>query len=309
MRVFVVGGYAPNGGTHMAYQIGRILHEDFGLETIVVNVGDKYKSPSDRFHYPVHFDSIPFENLNATATSKDLLVVNPSFSKHLFGLNCLGKKLMYAQGFNTFNIIDGFFDHYVSVSSFVADFLHTTYRLDSPVIPSCIWLQDLPSTISWDQKLDLILVPILKEQPLLKALLEQFCRRYERQFSNIRERLVIIDQPIPNKELKDLLMRHRYLLSLSPAEGFGLIPLEAMACGSSVIGFDGMGGTEYMRDGENCAVERYPNLDGLVNKAHQVLSDSVMAKTMAEKGMEAAKKYDFQVFRNSWVEFLTPLVK
>ena len=54
MRVFVVGAYVPIGEAFMAYQVGRILHEGFGLETIVVNVGDRDKTPSDTFYYSFH---------------------------------------------------------------------------------------------------------------------------------------------------------------------------------------------------------------------------------------------------------------
>src|SRR5258708_39406932 len=35
-------------------------------------------------------------------------------------------------------------------------------------------------------------------------------------------------------------------------EGFGLPPLEALACGCLVVGFAGRGGREYLRHGENC---------------------------------------------------------
>jgi len=44
------------------------------------------------------------------------------------------------------------------------------------------------------------------------------------------------------------------LYPLSVAEGFGLVPLEAMAMGSVVVGFDGYGGREHLTPGANCAV-------------------------------------------------------
>ena len=48
----------------------------------------------------------------------------------------------------------------------------------------------------------------------------------------------------------------------SYAQGFGLMPLEAMAMGCTVVGFDGYGGRDYMRPDINCCVVPYPDIDG-----------------------------------------------
>ena len=148
----------------------------------------------------------------------------------------------------------------------------------------------------------------MKNPPLAKALFEEFCTRYESRFTEIRDRLVIVDSKVPHEELAQLIMKHRYFLSLSAAEGFGLMPLEAMAAGSTVIGFDGMGGAQYMRDGVNCAIERYPDLDALIVKAHRTLSEEAIAKRMAVEGIETAKDYSFNTFRDRWTQTLTQLL-
>ena len=56
--------------------------------------------------------------------------------------------------------------------------------------------------------------------------------------------------PLPQTDFLARLGACRYLVSLSAAEGFGLVPLEAMAMGTTIIGFDGFGGREYMRSGK-----------------------------------------------------------
>jgi len=307
MRAYIVGGYIPNGGTYMAYQLGRILHEDHGIEVIIVNVNEE--TPNHNiFYYPFVFDTIHLKDLESTTTLNDLLIVNPSFSSHMIGLNCLGKKLMYVQDFKTFSIIDGFFDYYVSVSQFVADFLYTTYHLKAPVIPACIFLRDFPPSISWNKKSDKIIVPILKHQPYIKAVLNEFCSRYKEQFFDIQNKMIIIDKKIDQNDLINLINQHRYLLSLSPAEGFGLVPLEAMACGTAVIGFDGMGGTEYMHDNINSSTSRYPDIEGLVIKTHQLLSDPSLAEKIAKNGKITAQKYDFPYFRERWNRVFEQLI-
>ena len=55
-------------------------------------------------------------------------------------------------------------------------------------------------------------------------------------------------QPVDNrteKETADIFGRSEIVLSLPFLESFGLVPLEAMACGAIVVGFTGYGGEEY----------------------------------------------------------------
>jgi hypothetical protein len=56
-------------------------------------------------------------------------------------------------------------------------------------------------------------------------------------------------------EFADRLRSSTIMLSLSYQEGFGLPPVEAMACGNYVIGFHGFGGREFFRPEFSCPVE------------------------------------------------------
>src|SRR5260370_5210938 len=147
-RVFVVGAYVPNGGTHMAYHIGRILQPDFRLEVVAVMLGGEHAENS-RFPYDVIFPAIPLAEMENLITDGDVLIANPSFSSHLFGLRLPGRKLMYVQGFNTFALLDCRFDHYVCVSEFVAKSVSSTYGITAPVIPAFIEIDRLPKAMPW----------------------------------------------------------------------------------------------------------------------------------------------------------------
>ena len=48
---------------------------------------------------------------------------------------------------------------------------------------------------------------------------------------------------LAHEALLERMSEHRYFLTLSPSEGFGLTQLEAMAAGCTVAGFHGGGGT------------------------------------------------------------------
>jgi hypothetical protein len=56
-------------------------------------------------------------------------------------------------------------------------------------------------------------------------------------------------------EVADILRGSRIFLSFSQREGFGLPPLEALACGCMVVGFHGFGGRELFREPFALAIE------------------------------------------------------
>jgi hypothetical protein len=56
---------------------------------------------------------------------------------------------------------------------------------------------------------------------------------------------VIRIEGISQGQVADALRRSALFLSFSQREGFGMPPLEALACGCYVMGFDGFGGREY----------------------------------------------------------------
>ena len=78
--------------------------------------------------------------------------------------------------------------------------------------------------------------------------------------------------------IADNLRQSKIFLSLSYQEGFGLPPLEAMACGSYVIGYHGYGGRELFRPEFNAAVET----GDIVGFARAV--EKVLAREKAEPG-------------------------
>ena len=51
---------------------------------------------------------------------------------------------------------------------------------------------------------------------------------------------------VTHEKFLKMLGERRYFITLSAAEGFCLPALEAMAMGTSVVGFDGFGGRDYM---------------------------------------------------------------
>ncbi|MGA7385613.1 MAG: glycosyltransferase [Methylocella sp.] len=115
---------------------------------------------------------------------------------------------------------------------------------------------------------------------------------------------------LPARELMRRIGAARYFLTLSLAEGFGLLPLEAMALGVTVVGFDGFGGRHYMQPGVNCAVCPYPDISGLADRIIVVMRDPAYAAALAQAGRRTAAEYSYERFRATWIaEFERALAK
>ncbi|MBS0557726.1 MAG: glycosyltransferase family 4 protein [Proteobacteria bacterium] len=303
-RAYVIGAYLPNGGTRMAYALGTILERDFGIPAVAVQVGNE--SPDHGIHaYDVAMPQVTLAQMQAQIGAADILVVNPSFSPHQFGLRLPGFKLCYVQGFNTFALLDQRFQHYVAASDFVAGFLRDVYGLHARVIAPYVELERMPPTADWESR------PPLRVLPYRKGLPEV----WDASFARMRE-IVTAQAPeiefdealdggaLAQPELFARLGRVRHLLTLSAAEGFGLVPLEAMAMGTLVVGFDGYGGRQYMRPGENCLVAPYPQVERVAENLIAAVRDPTRSARIAQRGRETARGFSLARFRQAWIEEL-----
>jgi len=301
-RAYVVGAYLPNGGTLMAYHLGRILEEEFGFHAVAVATASE--TADHGIHdYALRMPLVPLAQMEKEITRNDLLIVNPSFSSHQFGWRLPGFKISYVQGFSTFALLDRKLDHYVAVSGFVRDFLHTVYGVDARVIPPFVNLDNLPAALPWVERPEAVVLPYRKGLPEVWEL----SYRRLRDILTKRAPHITLAEPLagsgtPQQDLLSRLGSARYFLTLSAAEGFGLVPLEAMAMGTTVIGYDGFGGRQYMRSGDNCAVAPYPEIERVAELLIEAVKNPQRSATMAEQGRAAASRYSYAAFRRDWVE-------
>jgi Glycosyl transferases group 1 len=314
-RVYVVGAYIPNGGTFMAYHLARILRLDFDHDVTVVTVGGE-TADHGVFVYDHVFPTIPVTQLEHVIAPSDILICNLSFSPYNFGikLNCF--KLMYIQGFTT-SFLDCFFDHYVTVSHFVHDFIMSTYDIETTTIPAFIQVDRYEPAAPWDDRPAHSITINLKgdgeQQRLLLARLRKVLDNRAPEIAAAIDWEGAVLQArgkLPARELLRLIGAARYFLTLSAAEGFGLLPLEAMALGATVVGFDGFGGRHYMRPGVNCAVCPYAHESDLADRIIAVMRDPAYAAALAQAGRGTAAEYSHERFRAAWIaEFECALAK
>jgi glycosyl transferase family 1 len=300
--VYIIGAYIPNGGTFMAYHLGLIVGEYIHAKPIAVRVGDE-SLDSSVFEYPEHIPLIDINEFKEIGKSTDVMIMNPSFSDLGLGPHFKGFKLMYVQGYSTFGVIDGSFDSYVSVSGFVCDFLNRSYGINTPVIPPFVDLEAAPSAQSWKERpKDRVLVVTKGNATQQASIFQQIkqkisCNRPDVTFDFVPGRM-------KQKDFWALLSAYRYVLSLSVAEGFGLVSLESMGVGAAVIAFDAGGGTSYMLDQENCLCASYPNVDRLGDLLLMALNNPNQALEISRNASFQARTFTYDRFYNSWLNHL-----
>ncbi len=273
-------------------------------------------SPSRRepelFTYELRMPAVSSLELEGRITDDDLLIVNPSLSHRCYGWRLPGFKICYVQGFSTFSLLDRRFDYYVAASDFVAAFLRTVYDIGARVIPPFIDLTDRPRVRPWSERPAAVIQPYVKKFPDIASLSLLRLREV------LKERLPGIEVAeeingqscrIPHRDLLARIGCDRYFLSLSPAEGFGLVPLEAMAMSTVVFGYDGFGGRQFMVPGRNCAVAAFAEIECVAQLIIGVLESSDRGALMAARGACTASAFTYERFRAAWVAELRQILE
>lgn len=310
--VYVMGAYVRAGGARMAYEIGLAAHQALGLPCkAVVSGGEDARSSS--FEYPIEFQTVQRGALPSLIRPEDLLICNPSFSDGSIGLTHRCRKLMYIQGFNTFSTLDLWFDHYASVSGFVQKYIKNTYALKTDVISPFITVDPALRT-PWHTRPAGSIWFYMKggglQLELLRRLKDEAGRVSGRLASQIDwEGSLLWAGRHTQTELFERIAARRHFVSLSVCEGFGLVPLEAMALGATVLGFDGFGGRDYLRRGENCLVRRYPDVAGVARDLVRCLEEEELAEKLASQGPMTADFYSSDRFRENWIGVLKQILK
>jgi hypothetical protein len=279
----------------MAYHVGRIAGRQLGRDCRIVSLGIDGGPP--RWEYPERFDVVDRAAMESAIGEEDVLIVNPTFSPQAFGPRLPGTKIMYVQGYTPYRVLDGFCDHYVCVSDFVRRYVEVTYGFAPPVIPPFVHLDRIPAAQPWRERPPGRVLVYGKD--MFDVLLALFSTRLRALHPELDCELV----PATAGSSEEWLRRYgefRYFLTLSPAEGFGLAPLEAMASGCTVVGFDANGSTEYMRDGANCRAVRYPRIDEAVEALAAALADDDASERLAAAGREDALGFGYAAFEARW---------
>ncbi|SHH54867.1 glycosyltransferase [Virgibacillus chiguensis] len=195
-----------------------------------------------------------------------------------------------------------------SVSSFVAKVLKARYSIDSPVITNGIDTSLFkPKQTTTETEFPIILLvgsPSLRFKGFTDALeaLEQVWERGLRfqvkwicQHGAEHNTVFPIQYMIQphQKEIVETYQQANLLLFTSWYEGFGLPPLEAMACGTPVVLTNSGGVQEYAVHHYNCLLHSSGDVHGLAKSVTTILTNDSMSKRLRINGIATAQKFSY----------------
>lgn len=88
-------------------------------------------------------------------------------------------------------------------------------------------------------------------------------------------------------------------------EGLPLLPLEAMACGCSVVTTKAV---SYVKDGENALVADIEDTDNLKEKLMNILNDELLREKLKKSGFETVSKYDIKESQRKFEKAIMDIV-
>ena len=111
---------------------------------------------------------------------------------------------------------------------------------------------------------------------------------------------VIFTEPISEEDLRTCYCGAECFVLPSLYEGFGLPPLEAMACGCPVITSDSSSLPEVVGEG---AIKISPHdVEGLARALEEILTNSQLRKGLIKKGIEQAANFSWEETTNKTLE-------
>lgn len=110
--------------------------------------------------------------------------------------------------------------------------------------------------------------------------------------------------------IEDEYINHSFFILSSRAEGFGLVLVEAAACGLPLISFDcPQGPSEIISNGENgFLVNEIGDIDSLSDRISMLIENKELRETMGKKAAEYSKKFSRETIKEEWFQLINSLV-
>lgn len=278
----------PVGGDKVMYQHCLILRE-CGFNANLIKMGDY---SGNFFGYDI--EAQKFDAASMQFTSEDFVVI-PEYMPYLAENFGKAKKILFVQNYpNLYNRLrwqdrrksyhEIGFDHVIYCSEFLETYLYREHSDRTAFIPNFIDLKKFVLDESKRVSGRVLALPRKNPQDLSKIM---------SWFNNNDVDFQMADGLTESQLITEYQKADIFLATGYP-EGFGLPPLEAMACGCAVVGFTGKGADSFMIDQETALVAPDGDTDAAAYKLSQLLNDLALKQRIRESGNTLALKYDRQ---------------
>ena len=197
------------------------------------------------------------------------------------------------------------FTHFAASSIAARDFLGSVLGIkDAGLIPHYI---DAGIFRPREKIMQIALVP--RKMPREASLVSHIFRAKYRDLSRVPWQVI---ENKNERETADILGRSHIFLSLSFFESFGLVPVEAMASGCIVAGFDGYGGREYACPENGLWLppdHAEETADAIEKIITGIQENTSWISGMREAGRQTAARYGKDRTTDALMAFYGPLLK
>ena len=112
---------------------------------------------------------------------------------------------------------------------------------------------------------------------------------------------------IDNREVLAEMAKHQFFVMPSVREGFGIVYLEAMACGCITVGTEGEGISDVIVSGENGFLVPADTPDAIVAAVQLCISEPQTAEHIAQQGLCSARQLTWQKNAASYLQLFSAL--
>ena len=117
---------------------------------------------------------------------------------------------------------------------------------------------------------------------------------------------IIVNQPTPM--IMEMYLESSIFLLTSRFEGFGMVLLEAMACGVPCVAFDcPYGPSDIIKNGEDGFLVEYLNTDEAAQRVCQLIESAMLRKNMGVKARLNVQRYNRDVVMKQWIDLFKSL--
>ncbi len=109
---------------------------------------------------------------------------------------------------------------------------------------------------------------------------------------------------IDNQKVLAEMSRHQYFVMPSVGEGFGIVYLEAMACGCITVGTRGEGIADLIQNRRNGFLVPPESPDAIVETVESCLQDANLAQTVAAAGRQDAMKLTWETNAKRYISLI-----
>lgn len=313
--IYLSGIIQNAGGVHVVVDMVNYLAINNVSANIIYDYSGEYKEI-------MLFNPIASNNLENVKIKNIIATLWES----VFNANSIAKKknaklLYFVQGneclfenANIYGMVDVTFkmvDSIFTISNYLKDEMKLKYDVDSTVINNGINYnliykeakKKTPKTITFVlrnnvMKGDWLIIDILKKLDVKFKNLNInviYMSKYIK-FPEIKNnKLNLILGPVSRNEVINTLQSSDLYVDCSLNEGFGLTPLEAMACGNVVIVSNSFGINEYIKDCKNgFIIDRVNDSNKYIEKIEELLNDNKLYNKVLIESQKTCKEFDYE---------------